>query len=217
MKRCRHLAILFSVSVFIAWLVLESAMFYNTAIQSDYLYQGVNAMTFMELASNRFSERHFDSRPIEEEKLQKILEAGRIAPTACNYQPQRIYVLKSPAALEKARTTKASLCSCPLVLLVCYDSDTVWKNPGDRCYEHYNAGEQDASIVAASMMFEAEELGVHSLWIRGFDSKTVIETFNLPVNHIPVMMLALGYPGEGSHPAHLHSKRKPLSETVFVL
>ena len=127
------------------------------------------------------------------------------------------YVLKSPAALEKARITKASLYSCPLVLLVCYDSETVWKNPGDRCYGLYNAGEQDASIVAASMMFEAEELGVHSLWIRGFDSKTVIDTFDLPANHTPVMMLALGYPAEDSHPAHLHSKRKPLDETVTVL
>ena len=174
-------------------------------------------MTFMELARNRYSERHFDSRPIEDEKLQMILEAGRIAPTACNYQPQRIYVLKSPAALEKACVTKASLYSCPLALLVCYDSKTVWKNPGDRCYELYNAGEQDASIVAASMMFEAEEQGIHSLWIRGFDSRTVIDAFDLPANHIPVMILALGYPGEGSHPAHLHSKRKLLDETVTFL
>ena len=174
-------------------------------------------MTFMELAHKRFSERHFDPRPVEEEKLQKILAAGRIAPTAGNYQPQRIYVLKSPDALEKARRTKASLYSCPLVLLVCYDSDTVWKNPGDRCYALYNAGEQDASIVAASMMFEAEELGIHSLWIRGFDSRSVIDTFELPANHIPVMMLALGYPDEGSRPSHLHFKRKPLDETVIDL
>ena len=174
-------------------------------------------MTFMELAQRRFSERHFDSRPVEEEKLRLILEAGRIAPTACNYQPQRVYVLKSPEALEKAKATKASLSGCPLVLLVCYDLDTVWKNPRDRCYECYNAGEQDASIVAASMMFEAEELGVHSLWIRGFDSKTVAEVFELPANHIPVMMLALGYPGPDSHPAHLHTERKPLEETVIEL
>ena len=174
-------------------------------------------MTFMELARNRYSERHFDTRPVEDEKLQMILEAGRIAPTACNNQPQHIYVLKSPAALEKARITKASLYSCPLVLLVCYDSETVWKNPGDRCYELYNAGEQDASIVAASMMFEAEDLGIHSLWIRGFDSRSVIDTFELPANHIPVMMLALGYPSEDSRPAHLHAKRKPLDETVIVL
>ena len=174
-------------------------------------------MTFMELARRRFSERHFDARPVEEEKLRLILEAGRIAPTACNNQPQRIYVIKSAQALEKARSTGASLSGCPLVLLVCYDRDAVWKNPGDRCYELYNAGEQDASIVAASMMFEAEDLGVHSLWIRGFDSRSVIDTFALPANHIPVMMLALGYPGEGSHPAHLHCKRKALEETMIEL
>ena len=174
-------------------------------------------MSFIDLARNRFSERHFDSRPVEPEKLDLILEAGRIAPTACNYQNQVVYVIRSAAAMEKAKSTRASLCGCPVALLVCYDSDTVWRNPRDRCYEDYNAGEQDASIVATSMMFEAEELGVHSLWIRGFDSKDVIEAFDLPANHVPVMMLALGYPGEKSHPAHLHAKRKPLSETVREL
>lgn len=174
--------------------------------------------SFIELAQNRFSERHFDpNRPVEDDKLRLILEVGRIAPTACNYQPQVVYVLKSPEAMEKARSTRSSLYDCPVALLVCYDIDQVWKNPRDRCYDNYNAGEQDASIVAASMMFEAEELGVHSLWIRGFDSKTVIEAFDLPVNHIPVMMLALGYPGEKSHPAHLHNERKALEETVREL
>ena len=59
-------------------------------------------MEFLELAKNRYSERNFASKPIEEEKLYKILEAGRIAPTACNYQPQRFYVLKSKEALAKA-------------------------------------------------------------------------------------------------------------------
>ena len=174
-------------------------------------------MDFIDLARSRFSERHFDPRPVEEEKLNLILEAGRIAPTACNYQPQVVYVIKSKEAMERAKSTRASLYGCPVALLVCYDSDAVWRNPGDRCYDNYNAGEQDASIVAASMMFEAEALGVHSLWIRGFDSRDVIDAFDLPANHVPVMMLALGYPGEKSHPAHLHAKRKPLGETVREL
>ena len=174
-------------------------------------------MTFMELAKRRYSERHFDGRPVEEEKLKQILEAGRLAPTGCNYQPQVVYVLKSAAAMEKARSTGASLCGCPVALLVCYDRDVVWKNPRDRRYEQYNTGEQDASLVAANMMYEAEELGVHSLWIRGFDSADVIEAFDLPESHVPVMMLALGYPGENSRPAHLHGKRKPLEETVRTL
>ena len=56
-------------------------------------------MDFMDLAKSRYSERFFDPRPVEQEKLDQILEAGRIVPTACNYQPQRFYVLKSPEAL----------------------------------------------------------------------------------------------------------------------
>ena len=174
-------------------------------------------MDFIDLARSRFSERHFDARPVEPEKLSLILEAGRVAPTGCNYQPQRVYVLKSAEAMAKARSTRASLCGCPVALLVCYDRDAAWHNPEDRCYENYCVGEQDASIVAASMMFQAEALGVHSLWIRGFDSQDVIDAFDLPANHVPVMMLALGYPGEKSHPAHLHAKRKPLEETVREL
>lgn len=174
-------------------------------------------MTFMELAKSRYSERYFDGRQVEDEKLSLILEAGRVAPTGCNYQPQRIYVIKSDEAMEKAKSTGASLCGCPVALLVCYDIDRVWHNPRDRRYDDYNCGEQDASIAAANMMYEAEELGVHSLWIRGFDSQDVIEAFGLPDNHIPVMMLALGYQSEKSHPAHLHGKRLPLEETVTFI
>jgi len=67
---------------------------------------------------------------------------------------------------------------------------TVWRNPQDRYYRNYNSGEEDASIAAATMMCETEELGVHSVWLRGFDSAAVAETFDLPENMIPVMMFA---------------------------
>ncbi len=174
-------------------------------------------MTFMDLARQRYSERYFDSKPVEKEKLDLILEAGRIAPTGCNYQPQRIFVIKSDEAMKKAIGTRASLCGCPVALLVCYDLNEVWKNPCDRYFENYNCGEQDCSIAAANMMYEAEELGVHTLWIRGFDAREVADVFSLPENIVPVMMLALGYPSENSHPAHLHGKRKNLSETVFYI
>ena len=56
-------------------------------------------MEFLELAKSRYSVRKFDPRPVEEEKLQKILESGRVAPTAKNMQPQKIYVLESPEAI----------------------------------------------------------------------------------------------------------------------
>ena len=174
-------------------------------------------MTFMELAKNRYSERKFDTRPVEQEKINKILEAGRLSPTACNYQPQRIYVIQSEEALKKARNMRVSHFNAPLMFLVCYDRETAWKNPRDRWYENYCSGEQDAAIVASAMMYEAEELGVHSVWLRGFDSQEVSETFELPENIVPVMMFAMGYPAEDSTPHPWHDLRKPLEETVAVL
>ena len=174
-------------------------------------------MTFFELASARYSERYFDCRPIEQEKIDRILAAGRTAPTACNYQPQRIYVIQSEDALKKLRTIRVSHFNAPLMILVCYDSETAWKNPRDRRYENYCSGEQDATIVAATMMYEAEELGVHSVWLRGFDSQQVADVFCLPENHIPVMMFAMGYPSAETKPSDWHFIRKPIEETVRTL
>ena len=174
-------------------------------------------MTFMELAKNRYSERSFDSRPVEKEKLEQILEAGRIVPTACNNQPQRIYVIQSEEALKKARGLRVSHYNAPLLLLVCYDENVAWHNPGDRKYDNYNSGEQDAVIAATTMMYEAEELGIHSVWLRGFDSVAVTETFALPSNIIPVMMFAMGYSSETSKPNPWHFKRNPLEHFVTEL
>ncbi len=174
-------------------------------------------MSFMELARNRYSERYYDGRQIEQEKLVVILEAGRLAPTACNYQPQRFYVIRSEEAKAKLRNVTHFHFNAPVTVLVCYDSDTVWRNPGDRYYQNYSSGEQDASIAATSMMFAAEELGVHSVWVRGFDSKRVVDEFGLPRNMIPVMMLVMGYPRDDAKPSDWHFIRKPLGEFVTEL
>ncbi len=174
-------------------------------------------MDFLELAKNRYSERYFDPRPIEQEKIDKIIEAGRVVPTACNYQPQRFYILKSADALAKAKTVTPFTYNAPLMLLVCYDMNTVWKQPNDRYYRNYNSGEQDASIAATTMMYEAEELGVHTIWIRGFDSKSVVDAFNLPDNIIPVMMMGLGYPNEKSKPHAWHFKNMPTQQMATEL
>ena len=174
-------------------------------------------MSFLELANDRYSERHFDPRPVEQAKIDRILAAGRAAPTACNYQPQRIYVMQSEGALRKVRSIRVSHFNAPLMMLVCYDEETAWHNPGDHGYENYCSGEQDAAIVAATMMYEAEELGVHTVWLRGFDSRQIAEAFNLPDNHIPVMMFAMGYPSADAEPGPWHYQRKPLEETVKAL
>ncbi len=174
-------------------------------------------MSFEKLAEERYSERHFDSRPVEQEKIDKILATGRLAPTACNYQPQRIYVIQTQEALKKARNIRVSHFNAPLMMLICYDASAAWHNPRDTVYDNYCSGEQDAAIVAATMMYEAQELGVHTVWLRGFNSSEVSQTFSLPENIIPVMMFAMGYPAENSSPHAWHFMRKPLDETVTVL
>lgn len=174
-------------------------------------------MTFMELAEKRYSERYFDNRPVEQEKLDQILEAGRIVPTACNYQPQHFFIIRSEEAMEKLKKVTPFHYNVPLMILVCYDAELVWRNPADRYYENYNSGEQDASIAATTMMYEAEELGIHTIWIRGFDSAEVVQTFGLDRKMIPVMMLGLGYPNEKARANAWHYKRRPIDTFVTEL
>lgn len=171
---------------------------------------------FKDLAKQRYSVRKYSQKPVEEEKLQSILEVGRLSPTAANLQPQKIYVLKSEEAMNKARNFTKMMFNAPLALLVCYDDDVSWT--GDRFGEpEYDGGEVDASIVTTSMMMEATDLGLGTLWVRGFNSKEAAKVFELPQNMKPVCFLLIGYPDEDSEPSTNHTKRKELSETVEVL
>ena len=101
-------------------------------------------MDFQALSAARYSLRKFDSRPVEQDKLDLILEAGRNAPTAHNYQPQRVFVLQSPEALEKADACAGSHFNPPVILAVCYAPAVSWK----REYDGKEHGEIDAAIAA---------------------------------------------------------------------
>lgn len=117
-------------------------------------------MNFMELAADRYSVRSFSDKPVEQEKIDLILKAAQLAPTAVNFQPQMIYVLKSEAALGKINRLCRCIYGAPLVFLICSDERKTWKSqtePG------YSAGEMDCSIVCTHMMLEAWELGVGSV------------------------------------------------------
>ncbi len=169
-------------------------------------------MGFMDLCKNRYSVRKFDDRPVEEEKLSKILEAGRIAPTARNLQPQRIYVIKSPEARAKLSAVTKMTYEAPLSILVCYDRNESWKNAFG---EDYNSGEMDASIVGTQMMYMATDLGLGTLWARGFNSKDIHDAFNLPENIVVAFFLDVGYPAKDY--VRSERPRKDASETITVL
>lgn len=168
-------------------------------------------MTFQELAKNRYSVRFFRETPIEKEHMDLILEAGRVAPTACNFQPQKIYVARSAEAREKL----ASVCRCtfgaPVILVVGYDRTRDWKN---KLMPGLTSGETDAAIVCTHMMLQAADLGIGSCWVGYFNPEQVAEVLGLPENITVTALLPIGYPAENAEPLPLHSQYRELADTV---
>lgn len=166
----------------------------------------------LELMKGRYSVRKFKSDPIEEEKLMKILEAGRIAPTAKNSQPQRVYVVRDGELMKRLGDASPCLYGAPVVLVIAYEDTLVFHRADD--YSR-NSGDQDASIVGTHMMLEASDLGIGSCWVNMFDEAAVRKALNLPESEHVVFLLPVGYPDMG--PSARHEDRKPLGETTVLL
>ena len=159
-------------------------------------------MDFLTLARERYSVRKFTEQPVKQEDLDKILAAGHLAPTACNFQPQRVLVLRSGEALEKLKGCTDCHFNAPTALIVCADLERCWK----RKFDGKLSSDVDASIVTTLMMMEAQELGVGTTWVMYFDPQKVRRTFGLPDHVDPVAILVMGYPAPDAVPAPLHSQ-----------
>ena len=170
-------------------------------------------MDFQALSEARYSLRKFSDTPVEEEKLNLILRAGQNAPTAHNFQPQRILVLRSPEALAKADACSGSHFHPPVMLVVAYDPKVSWK----REYDGKDHGEIDAAIAATQMMLQAADLGLGTTYVGMFHADQLVEAFPELAGLVPAALLPLGYPAEGAHPSRLHADRIPLADMVTYL
>ena len=170
-------------------------------------------MEFKEVIQKRYSCRRFSDRQVEPEKLNAILEAGRLSLTAKNLQEQHIYVLRSPEALAMIDAHTRCRFGAPTVLAVAFDKHNVFTYPGGK----RDSGIEDASIVATHMILAAADEGVESCWINLFDPDKLAESMKLPENEKLLMLMDLGYAAEGAGPCALHDSRKELSETVSYL
>lgn len=168
-------------------------------------------MEFLELAKQRFSCRMYSDKKVEKEKIDRILEAARLAPTARNYQPQRILVLTEEEELKKLSNCTPYGWNAPVIMIVFYDKEKSYKRDS---YDNKEFGDIDASIITTHMMFEAEELGLGTTWIGAFDPKKVMEIYNVPQNFVPVAILPIGYPSDDAHPSKWHTERNEKSEFV---
>ena len=171
-------------------------------------------MDFLELARARFSVRKFSDRPVEQEKLDRIIEAGRVAPTAKNFQPHRVFIMKSAEAMAKMNALSPCIYGAPMALLFCYDEEEAWHNPQTAGYD---SGEMDATIVATHMMLAAWEQGIGSCWVGVFDHDAAAKAFDLPANIKPVSMMPLGYAAEDCVPAPRHTEYRPVEENFIEL
>lgn len=167
-------------------------------------------MDFMQLAQARYSVRAFSDKPVEQEKIDLILRAGMLAPTAVAKQPQRILVLKDREQLDKLPGCTRSSFGCTLAILTCYDPALSWK----RKFDGQDSGWVDASIVTDFMMMEAAALGIGSTWVMSFDPAAMRELYSIPENLVPVSLLVMGYPADDAAPGTLHGKCRPVEEIV---
>ena len=167
-------------------------------------------MEFTNLVTERYSCKKYDGRKVEPEKLEKILEAGRRAPTAKNLQEQHVYVVQSEAGLEKIDKVTRCRYGAGTVLVVAFDKTNVYTYPGGK----RNSGVEDATIVATHMILAAANEGVNSCWVNNFDPDALAAELGLPENEEILMVMDLGHAAEGTGPLPNHGSRKALTETV---
>ena len=170
-------------------------------------------MEFKEVIKNRYSCKKYGTKQVENEKLEAILNAGRLAPTAKNLQEQHVYVVQSKGALAKVDSITPCRYGAPTVLVVAFDKNNVFTYPGGK----RDSGVEDATIVATHMILAAADEGVDSCWINFFDPDKMAEALGLPENEEILMVIDLGYAAEGAGPLPNHGSRKELSETVSYM
>lgn len=167
-------------------------------------------MDFTEVIKNRFSCKSYNGKQIQEEQLQKILEAGRYAPTAKNLQEQHIYIVQSQEGLAMIDRVTPCRYGAPTVLVVAFDKNHVYTYPGGK----RSSGIEDATIVATHMILAACDAGVDSCWLNCFDPDALAKEMKLPDNEEILMLMDLGYASKDGQPLPNHNIRKPLEETV---
>lgn len=151
-------------------------------------------MDFLKLAKKRYACRKYLSRQVEPEKLELILEAGRVAPTGANRQPQRLVVVQSKEGMERlARCTRDF--GAPTAVIVCADTSEAWT----RKYDGKNISDIDASIVTDHMMLAAASLNLDTLWICMFKPEAVREEFALRLRLLVVLFADDNLGGHGPY------------------
>ena len=166
-------------------------------------------MDIYELIENRQSIRNYKDKEVEEEKLDRILEAGRKAPSAKNIQPWKFIVTRKndlKQKLVKACHDQKFMGEADIILTIAVNIDQAYKQQG----EYMSSFAVDGSIAMDHMMLAATAEGLGTCWIGAFSEEEVKEVLGIPKNYRVVGLTPIGYIKEKSS----STSRKSLEEIV---
>lgn len=165
-------------------------------------------MEFFELIQRRYSVRAYQSKPVEDDKLQKVLEAAVLAPTAANRQPFRLIVIRTQGkeAELKRLYHRDWFSQAPLVIGICAIASEAWARMDGKNY-----AEVDATIAMDHLILAAADLGLGTCWVAAFNPQVAREILSLPNEVEPIAFTPLGYPADEPKP----KRRKSLAEMVY--
>ncbi len=169
-------------------------------------------MDFKDLVRIRTSIRQYSDKQVERELLEQVLDAGRMAPSAVNFQPWDFIVLRDPENLDaiKACYHREWFKSAPVVIVVCGNHKIGWHRQSDG-KDHTDI---DVAIAVDHMTLQAAELGLATCWVCNFDPKLCSKRLNLPPYIEPVVLLPVGYPSDSEEIFGITKKRKDLLQVV---
>jgi nitroreductase len=172
-------------------------------------------MEFLDVIRNRESIREYDpAKKVDRTVLEKILEAGRIAPSAANRQPWRLVVVTSPEMLAKMRQCygRPWFQDVPHILVVIGTKSAAWVRPTDG----YNSLETDLAIATDHMILAAENEGLATCWIAAFDPGILRPALQLTDDEYVYAISPLGYPKEGFRKKGAKQRKKPEEVVQFL-
>jgi nitroreductase len=150
-------------------------------------------MNFLELSGSRYSCRAYQSRAVEPEKLDYILQCVRLAPSAVNRQPWRFHIITSADERLKLQEcyNREWFRSAPLYLIASVMHDEEWVRADGKRH-----GDIDIAIAVEHLCLAATEQGLGTCWVCNFDAEACRTLFHLPENEEPAVLIPLGYPAD---------------------
>lgn len=165
-------------------------------------------MEYWDLINKRYSVRAFQSDPVEDEKLQKTLEAACLAPTAANRQPFQLIVIHTAGREQELRKiySREWFIQAPLIICACGVPSQGWVRSDD----HRRYLDVDVAIVMDHLILEAANQGLGTCWIAAFNAMAARQVLQLPDEIEPLIFTPLGYPADQWKP----KERKPIQDLV---